>query len=235
MVIEIEYNKNYILKNVGYFHNYIYSYADYIINKNVLEPRLMWYKAGILCFSYKKTGLEENITGLLYFDNDYNEFLFIIDTHIQQKIKSLEVKELKGLSIIIKIWMFTEITDRRAEIAAQKVFDKKLIKFQKVVDYLVDYKVKVGAGLQLSSKFLLEKILTKELKPVLHIKVEDEIKQTECLSHLLNLMLKKWKGVDHYTFKYYFHKAIKGYQDNFEHNDAWEYVQEKKDKSKKSI
>jgi hypothetical protein len=38
---------------------------------------------------------------------------------------------------------------------------------------------------------LVDKILTKELKPVLHIKVKDEEKQQECLKHLLNLMSKK--------------------------------------------
>lgn len=100
----IEYNKNYILKNVGYFNNYIYSYSDYEINKNVLVPDLIKYKAGLLCLSYKKTGFEENITGILYF-NEYEEFVNLIDNEIQLKLKSLSLdkKELKGLSIIIKL------------------------------------------------------------------------------------------------------------------------------------
>jgi hypothetical protein len=38
---------------------------------------------------------------------------------------------------------------------------------------------------------LTEKILTKELKPVLYIKVKDIEAQDECLKHLLNLMSKK--------------------------------------------
>jgi hypothetical protein len=87
--------------------------------------------------------------------------------------------------------MFKDITDHRAKVAAQKVFDKKLLKFQKVIDKLIEYKVRVGAGLQEPSKFLIEKILTKELKPVIHIKVIDETKQNDCFSHLLNLILKK--------------------------------------------
>jgi hypothetical protein len=101
---KIESNKNYIFKNVGYFHNYIYSYADYAINKNILEPDLIKYKAGLLCLSYKKTGLEENITGILYF-NEYDEFVNLIDNELQLKLKSLslDTKDLKGLSIIIKL------------------------------------------------------------------------------------------------------------------------------------
>ena len=47
----------------------------------------------------------------------------------------------------------------------------------------------------------------------------DTISQEECLQHLLNLLSKKWTGVKADTFKFYFHKAIKGYQDNYEHKD----------------
>lgn len=98
--------------------------------------------------------------------------------------------------------MHKDISESRIAATALKEFNKKLVKFQKVIDKLVDYKVKVGKGEQEYSRFLTERILSKELKPVLHIKVMDEEDQLECLKHLLNLMSKKWLNVDSATFKY---------------------------------
>jgi hypothetical protein len=46
-------------------------------------------------------------------------------------------------------------------------------------------------------------------------------------------MSKKWKEVTFYTFKYWMHKTIKMYQDNYEHNDDWEIeIKEKKNEVK---
>jgi F0F1-type ATP synthase delta subunit len=70
------------------------------------------------------------------------------------------------------------------------------------------------ANNKMFSRFLSERILTKELKPVLHIKVKDTEKQEECIQHLLNLMSKKWLNVTHDIFKLFFHRAIKVHQDN---------------------
>jgi hypothetical protein len=64
-------------------------------------------------------------------------------------------------------------------------------------------------------------VLTKELKPVLCIKVIEESQQEECLRHLLNLMSKKWLNVEFDEFRKYLHITIKKYQDNYEHDDAW--------------
>lgn len=224
--VNVVYNNNFILKKVGYFYNYIYSYNEYIKNKNVLEPSMLTNKAGIIYIYYKKTGkikseYEENITGVLYFD-DYFDLITLIDSHITVKVNNWDLKDLKRLSIIIKIWEFKSIAKYRAKVAAQVVFDKKLIRFQKVINMLTAYKVRIGAGIQLPSKFLIEKVLTKELKPFIHIKIIDEEKQTECFDHLVKLILKKWPGVDAATFKFYLHKTIKLYQDNFEHDDAWD-------------
>jgi hypothetical protein len=126
--------------------------------------------------------------------------------------------------IIIKVWLHQEISERRKVETAQKEFDKKLTKFQKVLDKLIVYKVNVSSNKQEYSRFLTDKILTKELKPVLYLKVQDEENQQKCLKHLLNLMSKKWQGVSYNTFKSWMHKTIKLYQDNYEHNDAWEIV-----------
>jgi len=87
--------------------------------------------------------------------------------------------------------MYRPISIERLRIRAQVAFDKKLLKFETVINKLIDYKVKVGEGKQLFSRFLTEQILTKELKPVLCIKVKDTNAQEECLKHLLNLMTKK--------------------------------------------
>lgn len=87
--------------------------------------------------------------------------------------------------------MYKEISEQRKKETEQKEFDKKLIKFQKVLDKIIDYKVKTSNNQQEYSRFLTERILTKELKPVLHIKVRDEEMQQDCLKHLLNLMSKK--------------------------------------------
>lgn len=212
------YNKNYIIKNVGYFQNYIYKYKDYLINKNILEPFLLKDKCFIIYISYKDE--EENITGICY-KNNYLEFLKLLDEIINKKLKELSIKDLKSLLIIIKIWMYKEIVERRKIETAQKEFNKKLIRFQKVLDKLINYKVKVSSNQQEYSRFLTDKILTKELKPLLHIKVKDEEMQQDCLKHLLNLMSKKWQGVTYTTFQIWVHKTIKVYQDNYEHNDAW--------------
>lgn len=226
------YNNNYILKNVGYFQNYIYKYKDYVINKNVLAPFLLKDKSFIIYISNKEE--EENITGICNFNN-YTEFIELLDTSINKKIKELDVKNIKNISIIIKIWIYTEIATQRLKETAQKEFDKKLIKFQKVLDKLIDYKVKVSNNQQQYSRFLTDKILTKELKPVLHIKVRDEEMQQECLKHLLNLMSKKWQGVTYAIFKLWVHKTIKLYQDNYEHNDAWEITLKEKEFLKNNL
>jgi ribosome-associated translation inhibitor RaiA len=97
--------------------------------------------------------------------------------------------------------MHKQIAECRKIETAQKEFDKKLTRFQKVLDKLINYKVNVGCYKQEYSRFLTDKILNKELKPVLHIKVKDEEMQQECLKHLLNLMTKKWVGVSYSTFK----------------------------------
>lgn len=213
------YNKNYILKNIGYFQNYIYKYKDYVINPKILEPFLLKDKSYIIYISYKE--IEENLSGICFF-NEYIEFLNVLDKKLNEKLKTLDVKMLKSLNIIIKIWVYKEITARRKAEAAQNEFNKRLLKFQKVLDKLITYKVNVSSGKQEYSRFLADKILTKEFKPVLHIKVQDEEVQVECLKHLLNLISKKWKNVSYNVFKHWMHKTIKLYQDNFEHNDAWE-------------
>jgi hypothetical protein len=87
--------------------------------------------------------------------------------------------------------MFKEIAAQRKAEKDKKEFIKKLIKFQKTLEKLIIYKVNVSKGSQEYSRFLTDKILTKELKPVLHIKIIDEDMQAECLTHLLNLMSKK--------------------------------------------
>lgn len=215
-----DYNINFILKRVGYFDNYIYNYKDYMINKNILNPTLINNQIGIMYIIYKdKT--EENLSGILYFDffYDYNDFVKFVEDNIYLKLNVIDIKELKNLSIVIKLWVYKNIFEARQIAAAQKEFDKKLIKFRKVIDKLVEYKVNTSTGKAEYSRFLANLILTKELKPVLHIKVIDTISQEECLQHLLNLLSKKWVGVKAETFKFYFHKAIKGYQDNYEHKD----------------
>lgn len=218
------YNKNFLLKNVGYFQIYIYKYNEYLINKNLLEPLLLQDKYFIIYLSYKD--LEYNITGMCYFNN-YFEFLDLLNNKLNQHIKN--IINIKNILISIKIWQYKEISEYRIKVTAQKAFDKKLTRFQKVLNKLIDYKVKTSNKQLEYSRFLTEKILTKELKPVLHIKVEDELLQQECLKHLLNLMSKKWLGVSFNVFKAWMHKTIKIYQDNWEHEDAWEIeIKEKK-------
>lgn len=221
--LNIIYNINFTIKCVGYFKNYIYSYNDYLINKNILSPELINHQIGILYIGYKNNNDEENLTGIIYFDffKSYNDFINFVEAQIIIKQSNLNIKEIKNLLIIIKIWIYKDIFNTRQIISAQKEFDKKLIKFQKVVNKLVEYKVNASNGVLEYSRFLAERILTKEFKPVLHIKVKDPEDQEECLKHLLNLLSKKWVGVKTDTFKFYFHKVIKQYQDNYEHNDAW--------------
>jgi hypothetical protein len=134
----------------------------------------------------------------------------------------LDSKEINGISIIIKVWIYKQIALERKLKREQEEFNKKLIKFQKVLDKLIDYKVRTSNGHQEYSRFLTDKILNKELKPVLNIKVIDDEMQVECIRHVLNLMSKKWPGVTHSNFKYWMHRTIKLYQDNFEHDDKWE-------------
>lgn len=217
------YNKDYLLKNVGYFQIYIYKYKDYLINKNILEPFLLQDKYFIIYISYKD--VEYNITGMCYFNN-YSEFLNLLDNKLNQHIKN--ISNIKNILISVKIWIHKEISEYRIKVTAQKAFDKKLIKFQKVLDKLIVYKVKTSNKEQEYSRFLTDKILTKELKPVLHIKVQDEDLQQECLKHLLNLMSKKWLGVSYNIFKVWMEKTIKIYQDNWEHDDAWEIKEKEK-------
>lgn len=214
------YNKNYIIKNVGYFQNYVYKYKNYIVNKNILEPFLLENKSYIIYIMYKN-GFEENLTGICYFTN-YIEFLKLLECSLNEKIMQLDDKEKNGLSIIIKIWIYKKIALERQIKREQEIFNKKLIRFQKVLEKLIDYKVRTSNGQQEFSRFLADKILTKELKPVLNIKVIDEEQQQECLKHVLNLMSKKWQGIKYDTFKFWIKKTIKLYQDNFEHEDKWE-------------
>lgn len=214
------YNKNYLLKNVGYFQNYIYKYKNYAVNTNILEPFLLENKSYIIYIMYKN-GFQENLTGICYFTN-YIEFLKLLESSLSQKLMQLDRKEINGLSIIIKVWIYKQIALQRQIKRDQEIFNKKLIKFQKVLEKLIDYKVKTNNKQQEYSRFLTDKILNKELKPVLHIKVIDEDMQMECLKHVLNLMSKKWPGITHDTFKYWIKRTIKLYQDNFEHNDKWE-------------
>lgn len=221
--LNINYNINFTIKCVGYFKNYIYTYNDYLINKNILNIELINHQIGILYVAYKNNNDEESLTGIIYFDffNNYNDFINFVDNQIALKKNKLNVKEIKNLLIVIKMWNYRDIFNTRQILSAQKEFDKKLLKFQKVVDKLVDYKINASNNVLEYSRFLAERILTKELKPVLHIKVKDLESQEECLKHLLNLLSKKWIGVKKDIFKFYFHKAIKEYQDNYEHNDAW--------------
>jgi hypothetical protein len=216
------YNTNYIIKSVGYFNNYIYTYKDYAVNKKILSPALISNQIGILYIIYKNK-IEENLSGILYFDffYDYNNFVDFVDSNISAKLSNIDMKEIKHLLIVIKIWIYEDIYIQRRIDTSQKEFDKKLLKFQKVVNKLVEYKVNTSNGTAEFSRFLANQILTKELKPVLHIKVQDEIEQEDCLSHLLNLLNKKWPGVQAVVFKDFFHKAIKQHQDNFEHKDMW--------------
>lgn len=188
-------NTNYVLKDTGYLRNYIYSYSDYLFNTKVLNREVIKDRTGLLYFNHKTKLVNELlITSILYFnDKTYNEWVFFMEKIIISKLRELELeftKQLKGLKVILKLWLFRDISNLRAEIKAQEKFDKKLLRFQKVVNKLVDYKVET-ANNKMFSRFLSERILTKELKPVLHIKVVDAEKQEECLKHLLNLMSKK--------------------------------------------
>lgn len=214
------YNTNYILKNVGYFQNYIYKYKNYLLNKNILEPFLLENKSYIIYIMYRN-GFEENLTGICYFNN-YIEFLELLEKSLSKKLIQLDIKEINGISIIIKVWNYKQIALERKLKREQEEYDKKFIRFQKVLDKLIDYKVRTNNGLQEYSRFLTDRILNKELKPALHVKVIDEEMQAECLSHLLNLMSKKWPGVTPSQFKYWMHRTIKLYQDNFEQDDKWE-------------
>lgn len=94
------YNKNYVIKNIGYFQNYIYKYKDYVINKNVLEPFLLNDKCFIIYISNKDE--EENVTGICNFNN-YLEFIELLDNNINSKLKELNITNIKNVSIIIKI------------------------------------------------------------------------------------------------------------------------------------
>ena len=96
-----KYNKNYILKNIGYFQNYIYKYSVYISNKNILDPFIIQNKICIIYLSFKNN-IEENITGIEYILN-YDYFLFLLDTKLKIKEKEYSEKELRSVSIIIKI------------------------------------------------------------------------------------------------------------------------------------
>jgi len=193
--IDNDYNINYILKDIGYFKNYIYKYNDYLSNFKILNPEILKDNIGILYFNHKtKLVKEMHLTSILYFnDKTYNEWLFFINKIIISTIEQLELyKELKNLLVVIKIWLFREKTKILNAIKAKEKFDRKLLRFQTVVKKLIDYKVDTSVNYKLLfSRFLTEKILTKELKPVLHIKVKDEEKQEECLNHLLNLMSKR--------------------------------------------
>lgn len=225
-------NNNYVLKDTGYLKNYIYSYSDYLFNTKVLSREIIKDRIGLLYFNHKTKLISEfMITTILYFnDKTYNEWTLFMEKIITKKLKEFKfIKELKGLQVVLKLWLFRDISNRRAEIKAQEKFDKKLLRFQKVVNKLVDYKVET-ANNKMFSRFLSERILIKELKPVLHIKVKDAEKQEECIQHLLNLMSKKWLDVTHDTFKQFFHRAIKVHQDNWEHKDAWHIKEKKKNK-----
>jgi hypothetical protein len=147
---------------------------------------------------------------------------------ISKKFKQLDAKEISGISIIIKVWIYKQIALERKLKREQEEFNKKLIKFRKVLDKLIDYKVRTSNGLQEYSRFLTDRILNKELKPVLQIKVIDDEMQVECIRHVLNLMSKKWPGVTHTKFKYWIERTIKLYQDNFEQDDKWEVELQKK-------
>lgn len=230
-VVDFNYNINYTLKDNGYFKNYIYKYSDYLFNTKLLNPEILKDKVGMLYLNHKTKLIKEmHLTSILYFnDKSYNEWLIFLSKIISSNINQLNYnKELKNLLVVIKIWLFRDITILRSEIRAQEKFDKKLIRFQKVVDYLVEYKVTTSENYKLFSRFWTEKVLTKELKPVLHIKVEDEDRQEECLKHLLNLMSKRWYNINPFLFKNYLHNAIRTHQDNWEHGDAWEIVNNKK-------
>lgn len=227
-------NTNYVLKDTGYLRNYIYNYSDYLFNTKVLNREVIKDRTGLLYFNHKTKLVNEFlITSILYFnDKTYNEWVFFMEKIIISKLREFKfTKELKGLKVVLKLWLFRDISNLRAEIKAQEKFDKKLLRFQKVVNKLVDYKVET-ANNKMFSRFLSERILTKELKPVLHIKVVDADKQEECLKHLLNLMSKKWHNVTHETFKLFFHRAIKMHQDNWEHKDAWEIKEKIKNDNK---
>jgi hypothetical protein len=95
------YNNNYILKNVGYFQNYIYKYKNYLLNKNILAPFLLENKSYIIYIMYKN-GFQENLTGICYC-NKYLEFLELLEMCISKKFKQLDAKEISGISIIIKV------------------------------------------------------------------------------------------------------------------------------------
>jgi hypothetical protein len=106
-IIMEEYNKNYVIKLVGYFKIYIYKYSDYIMNKNILEPGLIEGRIGIIYLYNRNKTIEHNITSMLLFGNflSYSNFVSWIDRRINISIEKmkLSVRECKSLLIAIKI------------------------------------------------------------------------------------------------------------------------------------
>jgi len=106
----IVYNNDYKIKQVGYFHNYIYKYIDYEMNKSVLNLNLFKDQVLILYIS-NKSKEELNLTGILRFKNyNYIEFISLIDKEVTNYVKKFDIlsikernKELHNLYVIIKI------------------------------------------------------------------------------------------------------------------------------------
>lgn len=223
----VSYNENFVLKIEGYFYSYIYKYSDFISNIKVLNPVMIRDNWGIVYLTHKTKLVKEiHLTNILYFnDRDYKDWIHLLGEVILYSniLKFGYTKQLNNLLIVFKIWTFRKITEDRIKQSALEKFNRKLIRFQTIVNKLIDYKVTTSANYRkLYSRFLVERILTKELKPVLHIKVEEPEHQDECLLHLLNLMSKKWDNINRDSFKRWFINAIQTHQDNWEHNDAWE-------------
>src|ERR1700749_902074 len=100
------YNKKYILRKEGFFHNYIYKYSNYEKNIRIGNKDLLMNKSfTIFLYVYKNNKIEIYSLGLL--DNTkYNKYLLLI-SYIYKKILyfiskyNINIKELKELTLCI--------------------------------------------------------------------------------------------------------------------------------------
>lgn len=220
------------LEKNGYFFNYILKYKDYKLNYNLndfinfINNNIFVMKnnnCGIIAFR-DKNKVETYVTSILYFDTYTSiELCTLFENIIVNYTQNLTVKELNNLSIVIKVWIYINITVERIEAAAQLQFDKKLDKMRQIIHKIIDYKISCHIGNKEYSRYWVELILNKELKKVLFIKVKDVIRQEECLKHLLNFISKKWAwpNLNFVLFRDIICNIIKKYQDVFDFNDAW--------------
>ena len=188
----MDYNKNYKLKIYGYMYNYSYTYNHYLLNKNIGNNEILKNKElTVFVYIQKQLILKIMNIGIINYNyfNNYNLFIKYIHNKISKILKLDNILDKDIKEIILSVWEFNFLWNKKLKIKEEKEYNKKLKIFYKKLNEIINFKF----DLENYSNYKLQ-LLLKDLKKTLFVKITNtEENLEECTKHLYYL-IKKWKG-----------------------------------------